>query len=123
MRPRVMASKSGSFTLISATAAISVMICSNATDGPRTQQAQRVQFSAEIERDFVVEGVWLPRWREKWDGHRLSKVVQVDTTHANGRHDAGVVHDFRLDSQLFCAQQQISVRRSAEQTRTSCGMG
>ena len=41
--------------------------------------------------DPVVETIWLPSVREKYERHRLSEIIELQTTCTDGVHDRRVV--------------------------------
>ena len=59
--------------------------------------------------NLVKEAVRFPRLMPEWNGDRLSKVVQLQSTAANGIHDGSIVDHCVLDTQLNSTENQISV--------------
>jgi hypothetical protein len=75
----------------------------------RTKQTERVKTSVFVLPNFFIETVWLPRVCPKWDGNRLSKVIQLKSTASHGIHDASVVDNLNRYTGCSRSENKVSV--------------
>jgi hypothetical protein len=78
------------------------------------EQAKRVEAVLAVCVDFVVEAVWLPRFRPVGNRNCFTEVIELKTRAADSVHDRGIVDDLHFDSLFFSSEDQVSVSCSTE---------
>lgn len=72
-----------------------------------------MQSKITIPLDFLIEAIWSPCFSEKRNRHRLTITIELQATDPYCIHHRRIMHNFDLDSQFLCSDNEISVSCSS----------